>query len=365
MARGGFQTGRIGLLCLALAAGGPGAARAQTAGPAATAQATTQATAQAAVPGPGAPQSARIPLLPRPDRSGFSNLIAVRVGGGPAVAVLLDTGSTGLRIRAEAVGPDVVLTDIPLTYSYTSGNVLTGVLGRAIVAFPGSDPRIATPRPIAVHVVQSVTCKPEVPRCPGWTRGEMGVMGVAYNPLPVFNPLAQLGGTLGSGFIVAANDLTDPKLRPHLEVGLTPQNSQGFARVNFERADTPQPDGFKAWNTKSVPTCFSVDGGAPGCFATVFDTGAGTGSFEVPGLSREQIRTPVPRGAKVTTQVKDALSLTIEAGGRAWMDRYRYEPPHGGTKGYNSGAMVFRHVRVLFDADQGQIGFAPLPVPAR
>ncbi|MEW6125129.1 MAG: hypothetical protein AB1698_21195 [Pseudomonadota bacterium] len=321
--------------------------------------------AQSPAPGAAAPQGARIPLLPRPDRSGFSNFIAVQVAGGPPAAVLLDTGSTGLRIRAEAVGPEVVLTDIPLTYSYSSGNVLTGVLGRAIVAFPGSDPRVATPKPIAVHVVQSVTCKPEVPRCPGWMPGEMGVMGVAYHPLPVFNPLAQLGGNLGSGFIVAANDLTDPKLRPHLLVGLTPQNSQGFARVNFERADAPQPDGFKAWNTKSVPTCFSVDGGKPGCFGTVFDTGAGTGSFEVPGLSREQIRTPVPRGAKVTTQVKDALTLTIEAGGRPWMDRYRYEPPHGGPKGYNSGAMVFRHVRVLFDAEQGQIGFAQPPAPAR
>ncbi|WP_127091287.1 hypothetical protein [Aquabacter cavernae] len=321
------------------------------------------ASAQPAPP-VAAAQSARIPLLPRPDRSGFANFVAVQVGGGRPAGVLLDTGSTGLRIRAEAMGPDVQLTDIPLTYSYSSGNVLTGVLGRALVAFPGSDPRVATPRPIAIHVVQSITCKPDVPRCPGWMPGEMGVMGVGYSPLPVFNPLAQLGGNLNTGFIVAANDLTDPKLRPHLEVGLTAQNSQGFARVPLERAEALQPDGLTAWNTKSVPACFSVNGGPPGCFATVFDTGAGTGSFEVPGLSRGQLRTPVPRGAKVTTEVKGALSLTIEAGGRPWTDRYRYEPPHGHPEGYNSGAMVFRHVRVLFDAAQGQIGFAPLPSPA-
>src|ERR1700760_473699 len=78
-----------------------------------------------------AQDSAIIPLHKRPDQSGFANFIAVSVGGGPAGDVLLDTGSTGLRIRAAAVGPDVRLTNIPVTYSYTSGNVLTGVIGYA------------------------------------------------------------------------------------------------------------------------------------------------------------------------------------------------------------------------------------------
>jgi hypothetical protein len=64
---------------------------------------------------------ATVPLHKRPDQSGFANFIAVSVGGGPAGDVLLDTGSTGLRIRAAAVGPDVRLTNTPVSYSYTSG----------------------------------------------------------------------------------------------------------------------------------------------------------------------------------------------------------------------------------------------------
>jgi len=59
-----------------------------------------------------AQDSATIPLHKRPDQSGFANFIAVSVGGGPAGDVLFDTGSTGLRIRAAAVGPDVRLTNI-------------------------------------------------------------------------------------------------------------------------------------------------------------------------------------------------------------------------------------------------------------
>src|SRR6516164_1859150 len=74
-----------------------------------------------------AQNTATIPLHKRPDPSGFANFIAVSVGGGAAGDVLLDTGSTGLRIRAAAAGPDVRLTNIPVTYSYTSGNVLKGV----------------------------------------------------------------------------------------------------------------------------------------------------------------------------------------------------------------------------------------------
>jgi hypothetical protein len=85
-----------------------------------------------------AQHSATIPLHQRPDQSGFANFIAVSVGGGPAGDVLLDTGSTGLRIRAAAVGPDLRLTNTPVTYSYTSGNVLKGVIGYTKVSFPGA-----------------------------------------------------------------------------------------------------------------------------------------------------------------------------------------------------------------------------------
>lgn len=308
---------------------------------------------------PLSPETAAIPLKARPGTSGFHNFVSVEVGGGPQGDMLLDTGSTGLRIRASAIGPAVRLTDTRLTYSYSSGNVLNGVLGYAVVAFPGSDPHVATRKPIAIQVVQSITCKPEKPKCPGWAPGQIGVMGAAYGPSQVFNPLAQLPGNLASGFIVVANDFADPKVEPHIDVGLTPRNSQGYARAPFAPADRPQPDGFTAWNTKSISTCFSVDNGPPGCFATVFDTGAGSGSFETPATGRDQLGRQVRRGAVVTTEVQGVMKLTVKAGPRAWIDRYRYAPPHGSVKGFNSGGLAFRYYRILFDAVRGEIGFSP------
>lgn len=312
-----------------------------------------------------APPTASIPLLPRPDHSGFTNFVQVTAGGGPGGTVLLDTGSTGLRIRQEALGPDVTLTDIPLEYSYTSGNVLHGVLGYAIVAFPGSSPAVATAKPIAIQVVQSITCKPEVPHCPKWKPSEVGVMGVAYSAVPAFNPLAQLPGNWGNGFIVIANDQTDPALKARIEVGLTVQNRAGFATTAFQPTNGQQPEGLKAWNTKSIPTCFAVDGGTPGCFVTVFDTGAGVGSFQPPGLNPSRLHKAIRKGRTITTSVAGVMQLTVTSGRKEWLNRYRYEPPHGSVPGFNSGGLVFRYYKVLYDGVAGRIGFSPAgPVSA-
>ncbi len=296
-----------------------------------------------------AAESARIPLQPRPDRSGFSNFVTVAVGGGAPADVLLDTGSTGLRILASAVGPQVRLTD-------TSGNVLRGVIGYAKVGFPGADPAVATEREIAIEVVQSVGCTAAKPHCPGWRGGEKGVMGVAYRPGAAFNPLAQLPRPLGNGFIVAADDLARPGLVPHLIVGLTEANLSGFSFAPFDALpDGGQPPGLKAWDTKSVHTCFAVDGGPEGCYGTVFDTGAALGSFQVPG---HPVGRRVRPGAVVTTRVPQAgMTLAVTAGRTPWRNRYRYAPPHGGVPGFNAGGLVFRHMAIAFDAVRGRIGF--------
>src|SRR6185369_10749442 len=101
--------------------------------------------------GAWAQDSVTVPLDPNPDGSGFDNYITVSVGGGPASEVLLDTGSTGLRIRREDIGKDkdVRITDQVVTYGYSSGNELVGVLGFAPVTFPDASSPLATPGPIA------------------------------------------------------------------------------------------------------------------------------------------------------------------------------------------------------------------------
>ena len=300
--------------------------------------------------------SAEIPLHVRPGHSGFANLVTVSVGGGPAGNVLFDTGSTGLRILASAIGPNVRLTNIPSHYSYTSGNVLDGVVGYAKVSFPGANPAVETPKEIAIQVVQRLHCAKEHPHCPGWKNGQVGVMGTAYTGVTVFNPLAQLGAPLSNGFIVATDDLARPGLKPHVTVGLTKANSAGFAFAPFASDNGgQQPAGLKAWNTKSVHTCFTVDNSPQGCYVTVFDTGAGVGSFQLPDRAPHGM---VRVGSTVTTEVAQAgMKLSVKAGKSVWTNRYQYEPPHGGVLGFNSGAMAFRHMEIAYDAEGGRIGF--------
>src|SRR4029077_608576 len=143
------------------------------------------------------------------NRDGFDNYVTVSVGGGPASQVLVDTGSTGLRVLQSDIGPDVVLTGMTETYGYSSGNFITGVLGFAPVSFPDASSPLSTTGPIAIQVVTSITCDARNPDCQGWPTGQAGVMGVAYDNDQIFNPLAQLPGNLGSGFIVVANDITN------------------------------------------------------------------------------------------------------------------------------------------------------------
>ena len=57
-----------------------------------------------------------------------------------------------------------------------------------------------------------IDCKSDKPDCPKWQPNQKGVMGVAYDNDTIFNPLAQLGGNLGSGFIVVDNDITNPNV---------------------------------------------------------------------------------------------------------------------------------------------------------
>lgn len=311
-------------------------------------------------------QSATIPLHLNADHSGFSNMAVVSVAGGPASAVLVDTGSTGLYIHENRVGPDAVpLTGpggkpITFKYGYSSGNEVRGYYAAAAVAFPEASTALST-GDIVVGVVTKLTCQAGKPDCPGWEKGERGVMGVAYSALPdgIFNPLAQLPGNYGKGFMVVANDLADPGLSPHLVVGLTARNTEGFVWAGFAPDDRgTQPAGLKAWNTKSIYTCFKVNKGDPGCDVTVFDTGAAAGAFETgdSGDKKGRVRT----GDQVTTTVPGLIEFSTAAGEHSNKNLYFYDPAHGSVAGYNSGAGVFRYYVVAYDAVAGRIGFAPL-----
>ena len=89
--------------------------------------------------------------------------IPVAVGGNGPVRAMLDTGSFGLRILAQATPPNsYTTTGVQRTYAFQSGASLHGIIAEAVVDIGGA----AAQAPIPIQVVQSVNCVPNKPACP-------------------------------------------------------------------------------------------------------------------------------------------------------------------------------------------------------
>jgi hypothetical protein len=131
--------------------------------------------------------------------------IPVAVAGSRPLDVMLDTGSTGLRMLPGAF-PDSAYTPTnqPSVYGYGSGVRLNGVLAKIPVSLGGT----AAPVSIPAQLVQKVDCFPEKPKCPasrlsqadygiggdGLPRqGFRGIIGIATARGPVDNPLIVTG----------------------------------------------------------------------------------------------------------------------------------------------------------------------------
>jgi len=122
--------------------------------------------------------------------------IKVKVGNGPTVPVLLDTGSVGLHIYAPGVrtgaGSGVTRTGMRIQpYTYVDGTVQTGVLAKAKLTI-GS---VSTSKAVPFGLITRVGCVPSKPDCPtkngikaAVRKGEYGVMGVRFQPVPSGTP---------------------------------------------------------------------------------------------------------------------------------------------------------------------------------
>ncbi len=308
------------------------------------------------------PESVTIPLTTREGET-FPNVVSISVGGGPASPVTFDTGSPGLYILPKAVG-SYVPTGSTFIQGYEDHNLFSGPVVLSTVSFAqASGP--ATTGAIGVGLITDARCASGF-SCPGMGEGRVGVLGARYyNGAAdnVFNPLAFLPGNLSSGFIVAATGPT-----PSVIVGLTPAMLQPFVSSDATRF-TPeftagQGGATRAWETKSISVCFSVNGGTAGCDATSFDTGEFTAQF-VPGAPVDpkliNAKGNLVPGQQVTITIPGILIQTVTTGETDWLDKYKIlSAPEGSPPGFNSGAQFFYYYAVSFDYVHGIGGFSPL-----
>src|ERR1700677_506102 len=314
------------------------------------------ATTTTTSPGPGA---AAVPVAVTTDATGVMRAIVhIRVGGGPSVPVLLDTGSAGIRILPGEVGRSVQQTGQSETGTFGGGLQLTSRVVQANVSIGG----LVTPSSTQVSLIQSSGCAPGFPSCvPGQgtkailgSSGVVGILGVAMSGAAAatvpYSPLLQLRAPYRNGFTLSL-----PAGGPDSLVLGTPRATADTVTLPMVPA-TPSayPNGVPAWQ-KDVNLCWTFGIGRTGCGATDLDSGTSE-TVVIPGAV-----TGVTGTGVVAQGV--AVSVAPSGGQTLWSYTTNNTPGDGltsvgalpGTTRFNTGIGFFTTHVVGYDAKQGRI----------
>jgi hypothetical protein len=280
----------------------------------------TSTAAGTPVPVPVAPGDAAIPVTIRQTPVGKLLLVDVAVGGGNSTPVLLDTGSSGLAILRQAVGPSAAVRPgvRRLGELGGAGNPVTGSQASGSVTVEGS-PSATTIKPVAFAAVSSFGPTGRVIALAG-AEGVLGIGQLPPNLHGAWSPLLLLGPPLPDGYTIALNATSGPELilgRPvELEGSVTlPLLGPRVASGPFGGRRTPltYPDGRPAyqglfklcWHVAARHTCATTladSGGNPQGFVgeSVFPGLPHVGPILAAGIP-VTISTPPPSGVVIHT----------------------------------------------------------------
>lgn len=286
--------------------------------------------------------------------------IPLSIAGRAPIEVMLDTGSTGLRLLP-AAGP---VTEIrgarPQRYAYRNGVVLTGKTARAELAIGQFRTEVE------FSATSAVACAPERPQCPAAnlspaqfriggatpTDGFLGILGAGLRAGDVDNPLTRTRDQAWILLLPRPGDATAGKLI------LNPTAAERARFTLFPLARDPRGDGSDWVDT--VPTCLvAAEGAKRLCAPTLLDSGA-------PGLnviSRSPPPDEWPAGAKAelrfgqTDPLGPRQEVTLGRGSARLV--FTTPPANLPWEGLNAGDLPFHDFAVLYDAKAGTIGLAP------
>jgi hypothetical protein len=297
----------------------------------------------------------------------FMPSVNISVAGGPSTSVLFDTGSVGLHIFADKVGSqNIRYTNTHVSNQYGDGVVYEGVIAFAPVCING----IAT-APIPIVVVQKAYCSASKPRClvvrgdpnePAPHDGFYGVMGVAMRPKinvqfpdqSLYSPLRALPDNYASGFIIQ----NWSKQGGQIVIGLNPSNRAGFNYIQLPKVGV-YPDGQAYYKDRGLSVQYTI-GGIRQNFDTIFDTG---GNAQVhffaknPGFpARGKIVKP---GTAFSASLPNVFNWNLTTGNIAGVNTVSFKPNAGSRGVLNTGITFFFDYDVLYDYQNGRLGFRP------
>ncbi len=199
--------------------------------------------------------------------AGVMPIVRVRIGDGPPIPVVLDTGSTGLMVLAGKVpsGSHVWPMGDELTETWGGGAVTRGRRTLADVTIGG----IATTAPVIIGLVNAAGCIGGGSACVPWLGHAKvdGILGIRLASQGIIaNPLLSLPAPYGQSWRIALSGLSGT-----LELGAAVPRHP-VAALSASTHPSPSP----LVNAADLPTlCWRVRVRAPrACVPTLFDTGS-------------------------------------------------------------------------------------------
>ena len=312
---------------------------------------------------PNEMQRSEIPIRERLLSDGTRRYaISVRIGSTPIVAGL-DTGSSGLRVLADAVKPgDAEPSNKSASYGFDSGAQLKGVVAQTRLAI--GDLSARTP----VQLVRSVSCSPNKPQCPA-SRISPTQYGIQGDGIPGQGFQAIIGISMAGS-----------------EIG-TPLRSVGAKRwiIDLPRSSeetgrlviNPSEDEVKGYTMLPISPEFSREIGGlhdavSGCIENTVsketDCGPVMMDTGVPGIyvaSNRKERSPWNARTPAIIVFYDGHghamakeTLEIDLRGHASDFRYEWVNRNGPPRVY-SGITAYFAFSILYDPDHGLIGLKP------
>lgn len=325
--------------------------------------------ADATPPRDGAPDAApttvTVPLTVAdyPGAAGKLLLAPVTVNGGPTVNVLLDTGSSGLRVFAAALAGTSVTTTSEATLTRFGGEILSGHKASGALTIGNA----TSAKDVDFDLVETISCIPNDPYCDPATvakdledAGIQGVMGIGLRngASGIVSPLPQLGGQLARGFTLRTGGFSSKA--GELVLGVT--ELPGAATITLKNAGT-LPGGKPAWLDDQIQLCYKVDDTAtdPPCSDAVLDTGSNLDVLHAKNLPARAVNTDglLAPGVSLEVSHADGFSMKLTVGSPiTWsLDGILVDGQEAFTI---LGIGVFFRHDVAFDVDNGKIGLLPL-----
>jgi hypothetical protein len=222
-------------------------------------------------------------------------LVAVSIGGGPALSTVFSTYMAGLRVPVAALA-SATYTDTGQSISVALENAngtftVSGTVGKAV----------------PFQIVKQITCSFQPCTVDAFSGSISGVFGVRpwiANDGVLYSLMGELPGNLSTGFIVSLYGS-----QPTVRAGLTPSNTVGF--TDYSVPTTTLADGSPTWNQSAeggvLPWCYTVVDGTstagPACSPGIIsgDTDGGpmtlyVSSASPPPFVTLQMLGPLPIG---------------------------------------------------------------------